>query len=93
VDESESNQLVNDDVEDNIEYHSISSEEESESEEEPDSWRCECCRKDFKSAAQFENHTKSKKHKEKWKQYEKKLQTEAKQKAVEDLMDEIDGDN
>jgi len=93
VDESESNQLVNDDVEDNIEYHSISSEEESESEEEPDSWRCECCRKDFKSAAQFENHTKSKKHKEKWKQYEKKLQKEAKQKAVEDLMDEIDGDN
>ena len=38
-----------------------SSDEESEDgedtsveEEEPDSWRCECCRKDFKSEAQFE---------------------------------------
>lgn len=90
VDDPESNILDNDDVgDDDVEYDSISSEEESESEEEPDSWRCECCRKDFKSAAQFENHIKSKKHKEKWKQYEKKLQKEAKKKAVEDLMDEI----
>lgn len=94
VDDSGSNIPDNDDMGDNdVEYDIMSSEEESESEEEPDSWRCECCRKDFKSAAQFENHTKSKKHKEKWKQYEKKLQKEAKQKAVEDLMDEIDGGN
>eukprot|EP00986_Skeletonema_menzelii_P009942 scaffold4644_cov145-Skeletonema_menzelii.AAC.3 len=94
VDDSGSNIPDNDDMGDNdAEYDIMSSEEESESEEEPDSWRCECCRKDFKSAAQFENHTKSKKHKEKWKQYEKKLQKEAKQKAVEDLMDEIDGGN
>lgn len=94
VDDSGSNLPDNDDVGDaDVDYDIMSSEEESESEEEPDSWRCECCRKDFKSAAQFENHTKSKKHKEKWKQYEKKLQKEAKQKAVEDLMDEIDGGN
>jgi hypothetical protein len=31
---------------------------------EPDSWRCECCRKDFKSEKQFDNHVKSKKHKD-----------------------------
>lgn len=46
---------------------------ESESSEEPDVWRCECCRKDFKSEGQMENHMKSKKHKEAWKKYEKKL--------------------
>lgn len=90
VDVEDPGSNILDDVEDDdVEYGSISSEEESESDEEPESWRCECCRKDFKSAAQFENHTKSKKHKEKWKQYEKKLQKEAKKKAVEDLIDEI----
>lgn len=41
-----------------------SEEETSESEEEPDFWRCEVCRKDFKSQGQMENHLKSKKHKE-----------------------------
>ena len=46
---------------------------ESESSEEPDFWRCECCRKDFKSEGQMENHMKSKKHKESWKKYEKKM--------------------
>lgn len=57
----------------------IPSEEGSSSEEEsePDSWRCECCRKDFKSEKQFDNHIKSKKHKETLKKYEKKLQKEA----------------
>ena len=60
------------------------------SEEEPDSWRCECCRKDFKSAKQFENHERSKKHKETLKKYEKKLQKEA---ALQDMMDEIGDDS
>jgi len=32
-------------------------------------WRCECCRKDFKSQNQLTNHLKSKKHKEKFKKY------------------------
>mmetsp|Transcript_29121 Transcript_29121/g.42966 ORF Transcript_29121/g.42966 Transcript_29121/m.42966 type:complete len:422 (+) Transcript_29121:91-1356(+) len=40
---------------------------EEDDEEEPDIWRCECCRKDFKSLGQMENHMKSKKHKEKLK--------------------------
>ena len=50
---------------------------ESESESEPDSWRCECCRKDFKSEKQFDNHIKGKKHKESLKKYEMKLRKEA----------------
>ncbi|KAL9181176.1 hypothetical protein ACHAXT_009981 [Thalassiosira profunda] len=66
----------------------VSSEESSE--EEPDSWRCECCRKDFKSAKQFENHERSKKHKETLKKYEKKLQKEAeKRAALQEMMDEL----
>ena len=63
----------------------ISSSEESSEEEEPDSWRCECCRKDFKSVKQFENHERSKKHKEMLKKYEKKMQKE----ALGDMMDEM----
>lgn len=47
--------------------------ESEEEEEEPDFWRCECCRKDFKSEGQMENHMKSKKHKEAFKKYEKKM--------------------
>lgn len=52
-------------------------ESNSSEEEEPTSWRCECCRKDFKSEKQFDNHIKSKKHKEMLKKYEKKLQMNA----------------
>lgn len=52
----------------------IDSQSEDESSEQPDFWRCECCRKDFKSEGQMENHMKSKKHKEAWKKYEKKKQ-------------------
>ena len=47
--------------------------EEEESEEVPDEWRCECCRKEFKSRGQMDNHMKSKKHKETWAKYEKIL--------------------
>merc|ERR1712194_79812 len=63
--------------------------ESSEEEEEPDSWRCECCRKDFKSLKQFENHERSKKHKETLKKYTKKLKAEAKEKALGDIMEDI----
>jgi DnaJ homolog subfamily A member 5 len=36
---------------------------EYEEKEMPDTWwRCECCRKDFKSEGQMENHMRSKKH-------------------------------
>jgi DnaJ homolog subfamily A member 5 len=52
---------------------SVASDADSSSSEEPDVWRCECCRKDFKSEAQMENHLKSKKHKDALKKYEKSL--------------------
>ena len=68
-------------------YYSSSEEEE----EEPEFWRCECCRKDFKSEKQLENHLKSKKHRETWKKYEKKLKKEAKEKALmEEMLDELE---
>ncbi|GAX11865.1 DnaJ homolog subfamily A member 5 [Fistulifera solaris] len=54
----------------NEESSYVSSEEDEE--EEPDLWRCECCRKDFKSAGQMENHMRSKKHKEAFKKYQAK---------------------
>lgn len=43
------------------------------SEEEPDVWRCEVCKKDFKSQGQLENHLKSKKHKQAVKKYAAKM--------------------
>mmetsp|Transcript_36406 Transcript_36406/g.36792 ORF Transcript_36406/g.36792 Transcript_36406/m.36792 type:complete len:459 (+) Transcript_36406:136-1512(+) len=67
--------IINDDYEDK---------DSSESEEEPDMWRCECCRKDFKSEAQMQNHTKSKKHKVAFKKYEAKLK-----KREEEIMEEM----
>ena len=80
---------VDDDLSNGLNNLDVSRSEESseESEEEPDSWRCECCRKDFKSLKQFENHERSKKHKETLKKYEKKLKKEA---ALRDMIDEID---
>merc|ERR1711957_847738 len=57
---------------------------ESSEDEEPDSWRCVCCRKDFKSLKQFENHERSKKHKEPLKKYNKKQKEETKVKALGD---------
>jgi len=68
---------------------SYASSSEESSEEEPDSWRCDICRKDFKSQKQLENHLRSKKHKEAVKKYEKKL---AEQQALEDMMDEINNE-
>lgn len=39
---------------------------------EPKVWKCEFCKKTFKSEAQFDNHLKSKKHKETFKKFQKK---------------------
>lgn len=64
----------------------ISEESESESEPEPDFWRCECCKKDFKSQAQMENHMKSKKHKAAFKKFQAKMQ---KEEAMEDFIDDL----
>jgi DnaJ family protein A protein 5 len=68
------------------------SESESEEEEKPDYWRCECCHKDFQSEGQMENHMRSKKHKEAWKKYEKKLAKQAKdeEQMMEDLLNEVE---
>ncbi len=41
-------------------------------EPEPELWKCELCKKTFKSKAQFENHLNSKKHKETFKKWQKK---------------------
>ena len=68
---------INDDVSTHDNYQEMDRDTlESESESEPHSWRCECCHKDFKSEKhffQFDNHTKSKKHKEMLKKYEMRL--------------------
>jgi DnaJ family protein A protein 5 len=58
---------------------------ESEEEPEPDVWWCECCRKEFRSEAQMENHMKSKKHKEASKKY--KLKEEL---MMAEMMDDMD---
>jgi len=98
VEDGDANNETNEDIEDDlcnvIDDIDISnddnySSEESSSEEEPESWRCECCRKDFKSKSQFDNHIRSKKHKEKLKKYELKLQKEAEQSALEDMINEL----
>mmetsp|Transcript_31038 Transcript_31038/g.46072 ORF Transcript_31038/g.46072 Transcript_31038/m.46072 type:complete len:407 (-) Transcript_31038:150-1370(-) len=47
---------------------------EESSDEEPDVWRCQCCRKDFKSEGQMENHMKSKKHKTSFAKWQAKQQ-------------------
>jgi DnaJ homolog subfamily A member 5 len=64
-------------------------EEEEEEEEEPDVWRCECCRKDFKSEGQMENHFKSKKHKETYKKFLRKVK-EKEEELLAELMEEMD---
>jgi len=48
----------------------------SEGEVELDVFRCECCRKDFKSQGQMDNHMKSKKHKETFKKYQRQIEKE-----------------
>jgi len=77
-----------DDVQEQQEYYSSEDESsQSESEPEPDIWRCECCRKDFKSHGQMENHMKSKKHKVAFKKFEAKQKQ--KEAAMGDLIDNL----
>jgi DnaJ homolog subfamily A member 5 len=69
----------------------VDSESEDESEEKPDVWRCECCRKDFKSEGQMENHMKSKKHKEAFKKYQAKQRTrEEEDKLMNQMINDMD---
>lgn len=68
----------------------VEQEEFSESEDdEPDVWRCECCRKDFKSEGQMTNHMKSKKHKENFKKYHAKMKREE-EEIMAQMLDEVD---
>lgn len=46
---------------------------EEEEDLEPEIWKCEFCKKTFKSEAQFDNHLKSKKHKEIYKKFQSKI--------------------
>ena len=65
--------LLDDNIEEEEEVEvQVEKEEDSQSEDEPTSWSCECCKKDFKSKGQWENHLKSKKHKEKKKGFSAK---------------------
>lgn len=63
---------------------------ESQESSEPDVWRCECCRKDFKSDGQMDNHMKSKKHKEMYKKYQLRMQTDEEEIMMK-MMEELDG--
>lgn len=63
-------------------------ESESSSEEEPD-LNCECCRKQFKSEGQLNNHLKSKKHKELFKKWQAKRKKEEAAAAMGVLMDDL----
>ncbi len=73
-----------------IEIEILDSSGDESSEEELDSWRCEVCRKDFKSDKQLENHVRSKKHKDALKKYQIKLRKESEKNAFRDIMDEIE---
>ena len=70
-----------------VDAEEVDHDDEPESEEEPEVWRCECCRKDFKSEGQMENHMKSKKHKESFKKYQAKMSKE--EKIMNEMMDEM----
>lgn len=75
----------------------VSEDEDSSSEEQPDVWSCEPCRKTFKSEKQFDQHVKTKKHLEIVKKLEKELEKEMRKekeraKATSDD-DETDDDD
>lgn len=84
------NSILNKNVEDEQDNGDEDEYVESESSEEPDIWRCEACRKDFKSQNQMDNHLKSKKHKEKWKKYEKQMKQKLEENELYDLMNQMD---
>ena len=69
-------------AEDDVDYS------ESESEDEPESWRCDICRKEFKSEGQYQNHLRSKKHKEAVKKHEAKMKKKE-QQIMAEMMDEM----
>jgi len=90
-DEQEANSEVaaTEDLTSEEKEYTVTVEAESESEEsaEPDIWRCECCRKDFKSEGQMNNHMKSKKHKESYKKYQARV-AKLEDELLEEILDE-----
>lgn len=60
------------DLLENSEHSDEEEESSSEEESEPEVFKCDVCRKVFKSRGQMENHMKSKKHKEAFKKWQKK---------------------
>ena len=95
VDDSKGDQSVSDDVvevvsenqeqADDASVHDTSEDED----DEPDFWRCECCRKDFKSEGQMTNHMKSKKHKDNFKKYQSRLKLDE-EAIMAEMLDDMD---
>lgn len=83
-------------------YNDDDDETETETDDEPpDVWRCDVCRKDFKSEGQMNNHLRSKKCREAHKKHQKRLEQEARRRqkqqkeeeeaaAVNDLMEGLE---
>lgn len=72
---------------DTAEVDSYDDDEEEETESEEETWRCECCKKDFKSEGQLNNHMQSKKHKAAWKKYQGKL-SQIEQEIMDDILND-----
>ena len=68
-------QVVLDELDLAEEEGEISDSSYEEEDLEPKVWKCEFCKKTFKSEAQFDNHLNSKKHKETYKKFQKKNKT------------------
>lgn len=76
-------------VEDPLPMEEPEEEYSSESESEPEVWRCEICKKDFKSEGQYQNHLRSKKHKEAVKKHNAKMKRKE-QEIMAEMMNEMD---
>ena len=92
LDESSYADMVENDCDQQLNFDEVVEDFEddysSEISEEPEIFRCEYCRKDFKSKPQMENHMRSKKHRETVKKVEKRMKEKAKEE--EELFELID---
>mmetsp|Transcript_7246 Transcript_7246/g.15494 ORF Transcript_7246/g.15494 Transcript_7246/m.15494 type:complete len:449 (-) Transcript_7246:114-1460(-) len=79
------------DDQDPLEYEEEYFSESESEEDEPEVWRCDICKKDFKSEGQLQNHLKSKKHKEAVKKHEAKIKRKEAEVMAE-MMEEMELD-